>query len=515
MSVAYHFDDAHRRVVIHRPVLPAPWINYLSNGTLHAFVSQAGGGLAWWQSPLKSRITRYRLYHLPLDSPGFYLYLREADGTVWSPTWRPVEAPLDQWRAEHEPGLSRFVARRGALEATLELFIAPGVNALLWDVRLRNLGAASARLDVFGYVELSLLDWRQDTEWACYVKHNLQVTRDAASDALIYLYRHFHFNPRLAECPLVYFAASEPVVSFCGDRDAFIGPYRTEKNPVALERNHCGDVENFAGDPCGALQCAVTVPAGGGRRLQFFLGGEPRAIVAWPRALEGARRSLGRLRGAGEVDRLKDTLRTWWEEHFAAFQAELPDADVARQVNVWGPVQCVHTGRYSRSISQHASGVRTLGFRDTCQDMLAIAYRRPEWATAVFRYLVSQQYEDGHVPHQCNPFEQLPAEPRVHIDNPLWLVLLAHALLAETGNRALLDEPIPWLSAKDNLSPVGSATVWEHLLRVVDFFEANLGAHGLPLIHHGDWNDSIGRFGRAGRGESLFAAQQYVYVLRL
>jgi cellobiose phosphorylase len=511
----YSFSDATRSIYIHRPALPSPWINYLSNGTLHAFVSQAGGGFAWWKSPLKNRISRYRQYNLPIDSPGFYIYLRESDGTVWSPTWRPVEAPLDAWRAEHQPGLTRFIARRNELEAMVEFFIAPGTDALIWDLTLTNHGSTETKLDVFGYVELCLLDWKQDTDWACYVKHNLQVTYDAEANALIYLYRHFHFNPHLADCPLVYFAATEPTSSFTGDRDAFIGAYRTEKNPIALEKNHCGNSEIFCGDPCAALQCPVTVPANGTKRMQFFLGGEPHAIVEWPSALNATRATLRRLRAIGETDRLKTALTAWWDEHLAVLQTELPDEDIARQINIWSPVQAVHTGRYSRSISQNAAGVRTLGFRDTCQDMLAIAYRRPAWATDIFRYLLSQQYEDGHVPHQCNPVEKSPADPKVHIDNPLWLVMLAHAIISETGDLTLLDEHLPWLSEKDSLNQVGEASVWTHLLRVVDFFEANLGAHKIPLTHKGDWNDSIGKFSKHGKGESLFAAQQYAYVLRL
>ena len=40
----FAFRDADRAVEILRPDTPQPWINYLSNGSLHAFVSQAGGG---------------------------------------------------------------------------------------------------------------------------------------------------------------------------------------------------------------------------------------------------------------------------------------------------------------------------------------------------------------------------------------------------------------------------------------------------------------------------------------
>jgi|GEM_PF-5669811 len=71
MNSIYHFDDARCSIVITKQDLPAPWINYFSNGHLHAFVSQAGSGCLWWQSPLLFRLTHYRLQYLPIDTPGF------------------------------------------------------------------------------------------------------------------------------------------------------------------------------------------------------------------------------------------------------------------------------------------------------------------------------------------------------------------------------------------------------------------------------------------------------------
>ncbi len=510
----YRFDDKAGRIVMQRHDVPTPWINYLSNGTLHAFVSQAGGGLAWWRTPLKARMTRYRMYNLPIDTPGFYVYLRQKDGTVWSPTFRPVETKLNKWECSHQPGLTRFVAKKGKLEATLELFIPPHANAVIWDLKLKNKGAENVDLDVFGYVELCLLDWKQDTDWSCYVKHNLQVTHDKDSDAIVYLYRHFHFNPILDKCPLTYFGSSEPTVSYTCDRDVFVGNYRYEKNPQAVENGRCGNEDNFCGEPCAALHNAITVPAGGEKRMQYFLGAEPQAIVEWPKALHGAKASLTALREPGAVDRHKSELEAWWKDHLGRFQAELPDADTKRQVNLWSPLQSVHTGRYSRSISFYAAGIRGCGFRDTCQDMMAVAYRKPDWATQGLKFLLSQQFDDGHTVHMCFPEDKMPPYAGVHIDNPLWLPMLTYAILAETGDFGLLGEKAPWLAA-DGLSANGEATVWEHLLRVVDFIESNLGAHGIPLTHKGDWNDSIGKFSKKGRGETLFAAQQYVHVLRL
>ena len=514
MSLPYRFDDARRAVVFSTPTMPSPWINYLSNGNLHAFVSQAGGGLAWWRSPLKSRISRYRLNQLPTDSPGFYIYIRQADGTVWSPSWRPVETPLDSFAAEHRPGITTFRATKGAISAELDLFIAPGEDALIWDLRLSNAGGSAVTLDVFAYVELCLLDWGQDTAWAYYVKHNLQVTHHAPSDALIYLYRHFHFNPTLERCPLVWFAGTDPLVSWTGDRDCFVGPYRYEKDPVAVERGRCGNEDNLCGEPCAVQHIRPTVPAGGSTRHGFFLGGSPQAVVGWPRALNDAEAAIARLRTPGAVERLKGALGAWWDEHLGTFQADLPDPDIARMVNVWNPVQSVHTGRYSRSISSQASGIRSgYGFRDTCQDMLAIAYRKPEWARDIFLQQLTQQYRDGRCVHGWSPEDKTHPGTHVHCDDHLWLPMVAHAIISETGEAGLLDTPVSWL-AEDGMSGAGSASVWEHLLAGVRFSESHLGTHGLPLTLKGDWNDSIGKFSKKGRGESMMAAQQHVYTLR-
>lgn len=45
----YYFYDKEREI---RFDLPSPWINYLANGRMPAFVSQAGGGMTWWLTPM-------------------------------------------------------------------------------------------------------------------------------------------------------------------------------------------------------------------------------------------------------------------------------------------------------------------------------------------------------------------------------------------------------------------------------------------------------------------------------
>ncbi|MBE6538412.1 MAG: hypothetical protein E7671_02990 [Ruminococcaceae bacterium] len=94
----------------------------------------------------------------------------------------------------------------------------------------------------------------------------------------------------------------------------------------------------------------------------------------------------------------------------------------------------------------------------------------------------------------------------------LWPAFLAYSLIAETGNTDFLEDHVPFLS-EDGWSAGEDATVWEHLQASVKFTESHLGEHGLPLTLTGDWNDIIGKFSRGGKGESVFAAQQYVVCL--
>ena len=511
-KLPYRFHDTDREIRFDRFDLPAPWINYLSNGRMHAFVSQAGGGMAWWRSPIAFRVTRYRFYNLPIDSPGFTIYIRMEDGTVWSPTFRPSETPVDERIAAHGPGYSLFTAKKDGLTATLRLFMAQDYDALLWDLKLTNETGKSLRFDVVAYVELSQYLSKEEHNLGYYLKWNTRAVYDEDLRAITYAYTAW-MHPRKEDSPLVYFGSDDAPDSFCCNRDVFCGNYRDERNPVEVERGKLSNTNLQGGEPCGALQKQFELGPGQEKTIHYFLGVTPGALVDYEKAVTQTREALEALREAGAVEAQLQKSRKWWSDHLAVFQCELPDADAQRQINTWNPVQCVHTARYSRSISASASGVRGIGFRDSAQDMLAQAYHKPEWAFEMLCYLASQQFEDGHPVHIMWPEERAPAQDITRSDNHLWLVYLAYAIVAETGDMTLLDREIPFL-APDMISHTGSATLWEHLLRGIDFTEKHMGAHGLPLILFSDWNDHLGPFGRRGKGESIMVSQQLIYALR-
>ena len=511
-TLPYAFHDIERKIQFNQFDLPQPWINYLSNGRMHAFVSQAGGGMAWWLSPIAFRISRYRFYNLPIDSPGFYVYIRMEDGSVWSPTFRPCDTKVDLREAAHAPGFSTFTAQKDGLTATLKLFMAQDYDALLWDLKLKNDSGEEMACDVVAYVELSQFLAKEENTLGYYLKWNTRAIFDEDLQAITYAYTAW-MHPRANESPLVYFGSSEKTDSYCCNRDCFCGNYRDERNPIEVENGKLSNTALNGGEPCGALLSHVTIGAGEEKTAHYYLGVTKGALSDYDNALAETGKTLAALRRKDAVAEQFRKCCRWWHDHLSVLQCNIPDADAMRNINTWNPVQCVHTARYSRSISSSASGVRGIGFRDSAQDMLAQAYRKPEWAYEMLEYLASMQFEDGHPVHIMWPEERTPAQDITRSDNHLWIVYLAYAIIAESGELSVLDRQIPFL-APDKIHHTGSATLWEHLLRGIDFTEKHLGEHGLPLILFSDWNDHLGPFGRKGKGESMMVSQQLIYALR-
>jgi cyclic beta-1,2-glucan synthetase len=146
---------------------------------------------------------------------------------------------------------------------------------------------------------------------------------------------------------------------------------------------------------------------------------------------------------------------------------------------------------------------------------MALVLHAPALLPAQLHRAAARQFVEGDVQHWWHP--DTGAGPRTRFsDDRLWL---PHALLHQvrsSGSTALLDECEPFLhgeelapGAEDSyqvLQPRGApATLYEHGARTIDRSLA-IGAHGLPLMGGGDWNDGMNRIGPEGRGESVWLA---------
>lgn len=499
MDSYFDFHDAEREVHFKRHDMPTPWINYLSNGTFHTMLSQAGGGLAFYKSPQIWRITRYRFFHLPTDRSGPYIYIRDnKTGQYWSPTFEPTLSRPEEWEASHGMGYTRFIAKRDGIKVEVVYFIGEYENSLIWNIKIQNHSKEAKNLSIFTYVEFGMMEFMRELQWLCYNKHQVSVRYLTDVGALVYRYG-VENQPKKDETPLVYFAANKMPDAYDGDRDEFIGTYRSEANPIAIENGYCNNSTLLGGDPCGALQFNMTLEPSEEQPLHIFLGtGMSDAELIT---------SIANSRDTYFVENSFHMLREHWNKFLYRFTCDIPDKDAERMINIWNPYQAQRNFLFSRNISYYATGTfRGVGFRDTAQDILALVPFDIVAAKDKIRLLLGQQYQDGHVNHYFFPIEGWEPVTSIHSDDHLWPIWSVWSVIMETGDLSFLEERVQYFDGSNG-------TVYEHLCNAIAYTKSHLGPNGFPLMLRSDWNDQLFRVCKEGRGESIWTSMQFGTML--
>ncbi|MDR0436459.1 MAG: hypothetical protein LBH11_06865 [Propionibacteriaceae bacterium] len=541
-----HFDDAAQEYVIDRVDTPSSWINYLGVERWCTVINQSAGGYSFFRSPQSGRVTRFRPNGVPVDRPGHYLYLRDdSDGDYWSASWQPVGKPLrpfDAGNANPGEGAASYRTRHGlsysvyeseyrGITASQRIFVPLGDDVELWDVSVSNNSAATRELSLFGYVEFSFHSVQIDNE-------NFQMSLYAAgsSYAAAVIEYDFFYEPWTYH----FFTATREPAGFDSLRDSFIGSYRDEGNPLAVERGECSNSQGATGNHCGALQHRVTLAPGETVRFTYLLGYGRREV---------GQRLRDKYADPAAVDSAIANLANYWQAKRAVLQVRTPDADLNTLINTWTLYQAETCAVWSRFASFVEVGGRVgLGYRDTSQDVMSVPHTNPDKVRQRLVELLHGQMSWGYGLHLFDP--ALFAGPRDDIpggvklptvvpsrasdlvhglddacsDDHLWLVPSVVQYVVETGALCFLDEVIPFADSALNQSERSAVigveaangydptptTVYQHLLRAIEFTAAQVGENGIAKGLRADWNDCL----NLGGGQSALVAFLHVWATR-
>jgi cellobiose phosphorylase len=499
-----YFDEKAREYVITRPDTPTPWLNYIGEGRYGGIVSNTGGGYSFDRDPRNRRVTRYRYNAIPVDQPGRYVYLRDQEtGEYWSPTAEPVKRELEGYECRHGTAYTRIAStyRGVAVEITYFVPLSPvdePAPCELWVLRVRNTGSTPRRLRSFSYAEFGFADAVNDANNLDWAQH---IVFSACEDGVIRVGTKFR--------PLTFFfAASERSSGYTCDREDFVGRGHDLANPVVVETGTPSNAGSPRGNSIGSLTHDIELGPGESRQLVYIMGATERPAEIG--------RVVKRFSDLGEVEAAFAALRDDWATYLSRFTVETPDADTNAMLNFWNQVQCRTTLYWSRFVSGYETGLgRGMGTRDSGQDTLGTMHTVPDHARRMLTLIWRMQFADGHTWHQFYPLTmeggpglaaEFPDWPQWFSDDHLWLVLAVCAYLRETGDFAYLEQKVPYVDHCEE-------TVWEHVLRAIDFTLDHLGPHGLPRSGFSDWNDTLNVDHGSGKAESVWTAMQFARVM--
>ncbi|WP_262965099.1 GH36-type glycosyl hydrolase domain-containing protein [Methylobacter psychrophilus] len=474
---------------------PAPWINVIANAGFGFMVSESGSGCTWSGNSRENQLTPWS--NDPVSDPsGEIIYLRDDEtNELWTPTALPIRVDNASYVIHHGQGYSRFEHASHGLHSELLQFVSPDDPIKISVLTLKNVSGRSRRLTVAAYIE-----WVLGTSRTITAPHII-TELDANTGAL------FAYNPWAMEFGerIAFADLAGKQTAYTGNRAEFIGRNGSLDAPAGMQglkalKNRVG-----AGlDPCAALSTVINLAPGENVEIILLLGqGNNRAH---------ARELIERYRVTPVATTYTQVTRSW-QQMLTKVQVQTPSRELDIMLNRWLLYQTLSCRLWARAAFYQAGGA--FGFRDQLQDSMALVVSRPDLVRAHLLCAAARQFVEGDVQHWWH----LPTGRGVRTrfsDDRVWLPYVVAHYIKVTGDVGVLDEDIPFLEGPvleaeqddayyEPTRSIQQVTLFEHCARALDL-SLETGAHGLPLMGSGDWNDGMNRVGNQGKGESVWMA---------
>ncbi|MBO7101722.1 MAG: hypothetical protein J6V98_06850 [Bacteroidales bacterium] len=440
------FDREGRDYVVTNTNTPMPWVNVIANPQFGCVVSSTMSGFTFARNAQQFKLTGWS-NDMVRDSASEMLLIG-----------RRQFVPAT---ARHSQGWSAFDAEYDDLKVNVRVFVAVERMEKYYQIRLEN------KLDRPQEVQLDMV-------------YKL-VLGDSEERTARYLYSEWDEASNTLRVRNVY----HPVY-----RDSWVLLSATEPlTDVSLNypnRKRLGLTVDIAAQSEKELAFVMAVSDG---------GYTPQSTIK-------------------NINEEYDRVVAFWDDRLTHIQVETPDRSFNYMLNRWYLYQVYSSRLFARAGFYQVGGAT--GFRDQLQDVMSLLYRDPAYARRQILDHAAHQFAEGDVLHWWHESMKMGARTTFS-DDYLWLVFVTYQYVKVTGDTSILNEQVPFCQA-EQLRPdeaergvnytVGSDSVslYEHLRRSMNRAMSRIGAHGLPLMGCGDWNDGMSSVGVGGKGESVWVA---------
>ena len=496
-----YFSHDGSEYIIKRHDTPKPWVNVISNGDYGLVISQTGGGFSWLTHSEFNRVNRWH-QDLIQDNWGKFLYVKNNEtGEVWSPTFLPVKTPLDGYECRHGFGYTVFTSEYKGIKIEMTVFVPLNDTLEVWNVKFINNSGKKISLSLFTYFEWCLgssADFHRE-----FHKTFIETYFDAEGNFM-------HGTKRLWEIPLGdrghwnidyqyhgFFGVNKKVVSYESEKENFLGQYGDLINPAALQGKPLTRQTGSWNDPIGCLQNEIVLEAGAEDTVIYHLG-----LVSELSEVKG---KMAKYDTPEKVAAKLEEVKKMWADMLSPLEIETPDSGMNLLVNKWLRFQAISGRLWGRTAYYQQSGA--FGFRDQLQDSLVWLPIDPSGTEKQLKLHAAHQFEEGTVLHWWHPITET-GLPTKMTDDLLWLPFILSMYVKETGNLAFVDEKAEYYDNKELVE-----TLYQHSLRAIDVVFSRLSPRGIPFIGAGDWNDGLSAVGLEFKGESVWMAEFFYFVL--
>lgn len=478
---------------------PVPWINVIANQNFGFTISEAGAGFTWSGNSRENKITAWSNDPVS-DQPSEMIYIYdEITGDVITPV-SLGRSNRGIYQVRHGFGYTVFRHEEANLEQELTVFASVEEPVKLWQLKLTNCSPRVKYLNLTYYVEWVLGTQREHTNPYILTSYNNEHEYLSAKNNY-----SFHFQESSA-----FLFSSEMIKRYTGDRQEFLGARGSIYHPQGIE----GILSNHTGvcyDPCGAIQASIALGQEECKTIIFALG--------YSSDNNEIRKLRYKYKDPLSVTKELERVKAYWEKLSSVIQVKTTDKAIDYLVNGWLLYQTVSCRMNARAAFYQCGGA--YGYRDQLQDTLALQFTDPGALRKQILISCSRQFEEGDVQHWWHPPMGIGVRTRI-TDDLLWLPYAAAAYIRSTGDFTVLKEEVPYIKGPvleedqhdvmftPEVSEV-TGSVYEHAKKTI--LCTRLGAHGLPLMGGGDWNDGMNEVGKNGTGESVWLAWFFYTLL--